>query len=208
MKLHQEILPLSTAHALKKISGLGFAKQFYLAGGTGLALQLGHRFSEDLDFFSATDFDSKDLPLKLSELGKFELFQKEKQTISGSLDKVKISFLGYKYPLLGDLSDFSGFQIAAIEDIACMKLDAIASRGTKRDFIDLYFLVREKLPLEKIFKLFEKKYAAISFNLLHIKKSLIYFTDADEEPLPQMLKPVSWEKVKRFFTDEVVRLEF
>ncbi len=77
-----------------------------------------------------------------------------------------------------------------------MKLDAVSSRGSKKDFIDIYFLL-EKYRLPELFEIFEKKYAAIKFNKLHILKSLSYFENADNEPMPVMLKPVSWEEVKK-----------
>jgi hypothetical protein len=95
--------------------------------------------------------------------------------------------------------------IADIEDIACMKLDALANRGTKRDFIDLY-CIAQQLPLPDVIVLFQKKYASVHYNLLHIKKSLVYFDDAEEEPLPDMHVPIQWNEVKEFFKREAVKL--
>jgi predicted nucleotidyltransferase component of viral defense system len=190
MKLYQEILPPATANALKKISKLDFMDQFYLAGGTSLAMQLGHRLSEDLDFFSQNNFDQDRIIREISKLGKFELFQNAKQAIDGSLDGVKISFLAYPYPLLTPIVQSSELKIAHFADIACMKLDAVSSRGTKRDFIDIYFLAQKKLKLVKMFELFQKKFKNVKHNLVHIKKSLTYFADAENEPMPRMLQEV------------------
>ena len=141
----------------------------------------------------------------LMVIGKLEILQKERQSVSGILDSVKFSFLGYPYPLLKPATLFQGVLIADIEDIACMKLDALANRGTKRDFIDLY-CIAQQLPLPDVIVLFQKKYASVHYNLLHIKKSLVYFDDAEEEPLPDMHVPIQWNEVKEFFKREAVKL--
>jgi hypothetical protein len=88
-----------------------------------------------------------------------------------------------------------------------MKIDAIASRGTKRDFIDIYFVVKESRPLKEIFKKFSEKYVSLRYNLVHIKKSLVYFSDAENDPSPSMLKPVDWLEVKKFFEKEVLSIK-
>ncbi len=105
-------------------------------------------------------------------------------------------------------SSFCGVQLADIRDIACMKLDAIATRGSKKDFIDLYFILDQHYSLEKILSLFQKKYKQIDYNILHLFKSLVYFTDADKDPMPHMFVDVSWERVKQFLKKEVRRVEF
>lgn len=95
--------------------------------------------------------------------------------------------------------------VADWRDIACLKLDAVSSRGSKKDFIDLYF-VCQKINLKKLLKIFAKKYKSVDFNLIHILKSLVYFEDAEKEPTPKMLKRISWPKVKTFFVREVKKL--
>lgn len=85
--------------------------------------------------------------------------------------------------------------MAGIEDIAAMKLSAISDRGTKRDFIDLYFLL-QKFSLERMFVFYEQKYKKLEVNLYHLLKSLVYFADAEEEKMPQMLIKVDWQKIK------------
>ena len=98
------------------------------------------------------------------------------------------------------------YNVADIIDIACMKIDTISSRGAKRDFIDVYFIAKEIIPLKEIFEFFEKKYACINYNMMHIKKSLVFFDDAESDPTPQMLKPADWEEIKSFFKKEAVNL--
>ena len=95
--------------------------------------------------------------------------------------------------------------MADIKDIACMKLDAISTRGTKRDFIDLYFILQNE-ALTDVLKWFEQKYKGLQYNLTHIVKSLTYFEDAEKEVMPKMLIDVSWLQIKQFFKEETENL--
>ena len=198
-------LSSDTARNLALLNKVPKVRNFYLAGGSALALHFAHRFSFDLDFFSPAKFNSEQLRRHLQELGKFSLDQIAEDTLLGKFNQTKISFFTYRYPLLFPSKDFSGIRIASILDIACMKLDAVSGRGTKRDFIDLYFIC-QKEKLAKIFKLFEKKYQKADYNLAFIQKSLVYFIDAEKDEMPKMIKKVSWEEVKRFFEKEVLEL--
>ena len=193
--MHKESINKPTERVLAKIAS-HFKNDFYLAGGTALAIQLGHRLSIDLDWFSAKDFSPTDLRDILSRSGAFELTEEDEGTLHGLLDGVRVSFLRYAYPTLFPFVEFEGVQLADERDIAAMKLDAVSSRGSKKDFIDIYFLL-EKYSLLELFGFFEKKYSAIKFNKLHILKSLTYFENAENEPMPVMLKPVSWGAVKQ-----------
>jgi hypothetical protein len=204
--IHREALPEDSGRIIGTLGGFPPIRQFYLGGGTALALQIGHRISGDFDFFSPDDFSESALAERLSALGTFQLEQKAERTLVGILDGVKLSFLGYRYPLLKPLTEVSGVGMAAVADVVCMKLDAIASRGTKRDFIDVYFVAKEVFPLPAIMDLFRKKYVSVNYNLIHVRKSLTYFEDAEDEPMPRMLKLVDWNEVKRFFEREATRL--
>jgi predicted nucleotidyltransferase component of viral defense system len=201
--MHEETLAKPTQMLFSKLTESAWLSSFYLAGGTALALRLGHRTSVDLDFFTEPPFDEARLIESLVEIGWLEIFQKESQSVIGMLDGVKFSFLKYPYPLLQPSTTFRGTQVAAVEDIACMKLDALSSRGTKRDFVDLYCIAKQ-LPLLKLLSLFQQKYAAVHYNILHVKKSLVYFDDAEGDPLPDMRVPIEWNKVKEFFKREAL----
>lgn len=193
--MHAETISRKTKRVLEKIEDSGAAKDFYLAGGTALAIQLGHRESIDLDFFSKKVFSVSSMERKIGSLGKFVLNFKDKGTLDGVCDGVKISFFHYDYKMLYRPVKFGKIKLADKKDIACMKIDAISSRGSKKDFIDLYFLLQE-YGLSELISLFEKKYKEIKFNKLHILKSLTYFEDAEKEPTSVMLKKVLWERVK------------
>lgn len=203
--MHSEAINKTTERVLAAIAGRCKEQGFYLAGGTALALQLGHRLSVDLDWFSAKDFSRAVLMETLSPLGRFELTGEEEGTVHGLFNGVRISFLRYAYPLLFPPVEFRGASLADERDIAAMKLDAVSSRGRKKDFIDIYFLL-ERYALPELLEIFEKKYAAVKFNKLHILKSLSYFEDAEDEPMPTMLKLVSWEEVKKKIAGEANRI--
>ena len=112
--------------------------------------------------------------------------------------------LCHEYPLLFSPSDLYGVSIADVGDIAAMKIAAIADRGIKRDFIDLYFILvhAKRATLHEALALYDKKFKKLAQNRMHILKALIYFDDAEESEMPRMIKPVSWLGVKRFFIAE------
>lgn len=191
--------------ALALLGDSKILKGAYLAGGTACALQLGHRVSLDLDFFTEKEFNTEIVLSSLKKLPGFRLDEIAKWTILGSFPKVKFSYFYYPYPLIKKVSVFSGISVASLEDIAAMKIAAVCNRGTKRDFIDLYFLIK-KFSLKKILKFYDQKYAKLSNNFFHIMKSLDYFEDAELQKLPNMLIPVSWDEVKKFFQDQTIKL--
>lgn len=171
---------------------------FYLAGGTGLAFQIGHRFSYDFDFFSPDPFRNDALKQLLDESGPLQVFQDSRGTLEGAIGETRVTFLHYAYPLLEKPVPFHGIKLASVLDIALMKISALSSRGSKKDFLDLYFL-RDMFSFADLLDLFEKKYQGSGYNMLHIVKSLVYFDDAEEEPMPRMLQPAEWEQVKKYF---------
>jgi hypothetical protein len=183
----------------------GFLEDAYLAGGTACALQLGHRISYDLDFFTQKKFKPLPLVKKLEKIEGFKLERTAWETILGRFDRIRFSLFYYSYPLLYSPKNFRGIKIADLRDIAAMKIVAISERGTKRDFIDLYAICH-KIPLQKCLTFYNRKYRKLASNLFHILKSLTYFEDAEGEVMPKMLIPLSWEEVKKFFAQEVKNL--
>jgi hypothetical protein len=204
--MHVEGVSAEVQASLELVSRTPLTAQFYLAGGTAAALYLGHRRSYDLDFFSPMPFD-KDAPRRLlGPLGHLIVEQEDEGTFLGVLNGVRLSFFIYPYRLLAPLALFGAVQIVALEDLAVMKLDAIASRGKKRDFIDLYFLCQDFLALREMLPLVQRKYEGVEYNYTHLLKSLVYFEDAETDPMPEMLRPVSWSDVQRFFEQEAQAL--
>lgn len=179
---------------------------FYLAGGTGLALYFGHRRSIDLDFFSSTLFNEDILLKKVEKLSEVSWVEKEKNTLYATIDGTKVSFLAYEYPVLFPFGDYLGVKVADVRDSACMKIGTIMSRGKKRDFVDLY-VISQRYALQNLLELFKQKYAKTHYNPEFILKSLVYFEDAEDDPMPEMLAGISWEEVKRFFKEHVPPLK-
>jgi len=190
---------------MRELQRTSALQNFYLAGGTGLALHIGHRRSVDLDFFSREPFDPEAILGKAESLEGLHVLSKDPETLHLTIGDAKVSFLGYRYPLLFPCEEISEVKIADPRDIACMKVSAIASRGTKRDFIDLY-TVSKHHKLEKLLTWFKAKYERANYSMVHVLKSLTYFEDAEKDPMPDMLVTLAWESVKEFFSTEAPRL--
>ncbi len=198
-----------TRQILEQVAEANLPGEFYLAGGTGLALQLGHRCSIDLDLFTP-QFPKRDLLLSSVKNLSPQVVQEAEGTLDLIIDTVNVSFLEYDYPLLKEteeIVEISGFPVASVLDIACMKLTAISSRGTKKDFIDLYFILQEK-DWDDLWSAFVKKYQGVDYNRQHILKSLIYFADAENDPELDMLVDVDWEEVKNYLENLALRKAF
>ncbi|MDD5071713.1 MAG: nucleotidyl transferase AbiEii/AbiGii toxin family protein [Patescibacteria group bacterium] len=194
-----------TRLVLEKISQSDLVEKFYLAGGTALAMALEHRESIDLDWFCQTGFSNQEIKAKLSKVGNFKVINESEGTVNGLVDEVRVSFLRYQYKLIFPLAAIGKIKLADERDIAAMKIDAISSRGSKKDFIDIFFLLK-KYSLEELIGFFKRKYAEIDYNRLHILKSLVYFVEADNEPMPIMIKDVNWEEVKKEIGEKVNKL--
>jgi hypothetical protein len=205
-KLHLEILPSDQLELFSMLSELDWISAFYLVGGTALALQIGHRQSLDFDFFTHKDFITDKVLMQARKIGKFELFAQDKDTLNAAVNGVRISFFSSAYPLLHETLTFSTLNIADKFDIALMKLNAISGRGNKKDFIDLYFLLQD-YTLNDILKGYENHYGSELGNIYHIYKSLVYFEDAETQPIPKMLQPVQWQEVKKYIVAEVKKLK-
>lgn len=174
-------------------------RQFYLAGGTALAIYFGHRHSVDLDWF--TENPIRD-PMRLSqeirdEAISFKAGAIERGTLYGAVSGIRVSFLEYRYPLLRPRVSWPevGCLMASLEDIACMKLSAIAQRGSKKDFVDIYALGLKHIPLKEMLELYQKKYTVQ--DIAHVLYGLAYFDDADKERMPRMLWNVDWKTIKK-----------
>lgn len=203
--MHPETLYPKTAQVFSLISQTPIPDQFYLAGGTALALQLGHRKSIDLDFFT-DDFPKFELLLQELYALQPNVIHQTDGTLDVLIDTVKVSFLEYTYPVIGEYSQYENVRLASIEDIACMKLSAVSSRGARKDFVDLA-MIFQKVPLTDLFALFEKKFSDITYEELHILKSLLYFDDAENEPEVDYLMSIDWKDVREMVTEQVISFQ-
>lgn len=201
---HREVITEGVERTLRDLQRTSVLQTFYLAGGTGLALHIGHRRSIDLDFFSRDPFDPEAVLAKAESLGGLRVLSKDFETLHLNIRDTKVSFLGHRYPVLFPFEEIFEVKVADPRDIACMKVGAIAGRGTKRDFIDLY-AVSKHHELEQLLAWFKAKHAQADYSVVHILKSLTDFDDAEKGPMPDMLVTPTWEQVKQFFSTEVPR---
>jgi len=176
---------------------------FYLAGGTAAALQLGHRQSVDLDFFSRQPFDPGELVDRLSGLGGVQVVHTAPGTLHVHVNAVRVSFFRYAYPLIAPVVSYEGVDLASLRDISLMKIVAVSDRGSRKDFVDLYAISTRAWPLAEALDSLPRKFGE-RYSLAHILRSLQYFEDAEREPELRLLDPrISWAEVKRFFRDQV-----
>jgi len=186
-----------------------FMGDFYLAGGTALALQIGHRISTDLDWFSTQRRllapEREQICLTLSGSGQFEVVSEQDGLLFTQLFGTDVSFIYQHHPLLEPTVEYRGVHLASPTDIGLMKLAAINSRGTRRDFIDVYSL-RESVTLERLLELAPVKYADRPSFLAVAVRALAYFEDAEQLPMPKLLKPVRWADVRAYCESAARRL--
>ena len=202
--MHEKVLPRGSREVLAELESINRSelKGWTLAGGTGLALQMGHRVSEDFDFFRTNLFDGDRLHETLRLAGTVETLQEDDRTLTVIVSETKVSFFCVPDSFLFLGQPYVFFQLADIRDIALMKLAAISGRGSRKDFIDLYNILRGGLSLERCFQWLPLKYGEGRVNTYHVLKSLTYFEDAEREPMPRMLEPFDWTECKNFFIRE------
>jgi len=208
MDWHEQVLDKSGQDAARRLA-LATGGDFYLAGGTGLALRLGHRISLDLDLFSKDrlldNSDRLSLQNILTASGKIEVMEEKDGTCHMQLENTAVSLFHYSYKLLKPTSKWAGLKIASVEDISAMKLSAVISRGSKKDFIDLFFICRLHKTAD-LFNWAEQKFPGHPNFTIQAAKALLYFKDAEKEPMPRMLKPAAWPEIKAFFEKEISKL--
>ncbi len=202
--MHEKVLPRNSVQLLTNLEAMGsdFLKGWILAGGTGLALHYGHRVSDDFDFFRNDHMDVRALHTIMRDIGPYETLQESTDTLTLLIRGVKLSFFNVRDPFILEAIPYRFFGVATPDEIALMKLVAISGRGSRKDFIDLYTIVRREKPLRAYFQTLPEKYGQSRINMYHILKSLTYFEDAEREPMPRMLEPFDWKACKGLFMRE------
>lgn len=181
-----------------------WVEAFYLAGGTGLALQLGHRQSVDFDFFAPAPILASEVVEQCQQWGAFALQAESRNTVHATVGGIRVSFISYWAPLLDPAVPHGHVRLASLRDIACMKLDAIASRGSRKDFVDLHILLT-KYALSDLLRAYQERTQGKGLPAYQLLKSLVYFADAEADPMPAMRQPVDWETVKRDLARQVAQ---
>lgn len=177
---------------------------FNLAGGTALALQLGHRNSVDIDMFGHSEIKPTLFYDILSSFGEIAERQSSTNIYISEINKIKIDFVNYsRFPQIDEIIEAQGIRMFTPKEIAAMKLNAISGRGNKKNFIDLYFLLKT-FTLEEMIGFYREKYTdASEFMML---KSLSYFGDADLQPEPKVFTEFNWDECKNTILREVNKL--
>ena len=188
-----------TLELLRQLSSIPEFSAMRLVGGTSLALQYGHRTSIDLDFFGTFDADTPFDDI-LRRYGQLSIIKESSKIKIYLLDGVKVDFVHYDYPWLGVSLQVDGLTLATPPDIAAMKVNAIEGRGSKKDFIDLYYLLQH-YTLHEILGFYKQKYPEHS--VFRALMSMSYFDDADIQPTPRLFTQVSWEEMKEYILREI-----
>lgn len=191
--LHYQAIDSTTLELLKKLLRLAGFEQLRLAGGTSLALQYGHRKSIDLDLFGEFTLDTIMLSSYLGSMGEVKILQNLQHIKSYLINGIKVDIVNYPYPWIGPLLSIDQVRLASDRDIGAMKLAAITGRGAKKDFFDLYFLLK-RFTLRELLSFYNQKY--MDGSAFMVIKSLVYFEDAEADVDPVQLIPASWSDVK------------
>jgi len=199
----QTVVP-DLVELLKKLMLEKSFSNYNLVGGTALALQIGHRNSVDIDLFGDQPIDHDLYTEILTNLGTYEVSKSSKNVFISLINNIKVDFVNYRYPLIDKPLEIEGIRMLSKKDIAAMKMNAISGRGSKKDFIDLYFLLKE-FTLGEMMDFYNQKYFDGSEFLVY--KSLSYFEEANIQPEPKMFFDFSWEKCKKTIIDEINKFQ-
>lgn len=198
--MHREVL---TDEASKLLPQLKFFDDFYLAGGTALALQLGHRISADFDFFSEKKISQDLLPKIEKNFKNIKVLVNNADELSFLSGGIKTTLLHYPFPLIFPLIDFEGLRLAGIKEIAVMKAYTLGRRGTFKDYVDLYFILLDKIDtIHGIIANAEKKYQDV-FNSRLFLEQLVYLEDIQDTAIRFLRKEASIDEIRDFFGEQV-----
>jgi hypothetical protein len=202
--MHEETISSSCLRLIKELSEIQTLSQFYLVGGTSLSLQLGHRRSIDLDFFTQQYFDTDNLNQLLSE--KFSLNNPKitEKTLRTAIRRIKTEFIYFAYPNLYPLIEWNGIKMLSAIDIGLYKLIALIGRQTKKDIVDLYFLDKMVIPIEDLFQVFIQKYSKGDIELF--KDINLIFNDENikKTSRPVMLYDFKWDMGYNYVKSKII----
>ncbi len=209
MDLHWEVVAEEMRRVIHEVARLPFSPRFYLAGGTALALQYGHRKSIDLDYFSETDqvdeVTHAELKAALGQRKEVENPRLGPGFFECEIRGVRTGFFSYGYPLLEPVAEVDGLRLCSPLDIGLMKLDALIGRGAKKDFVDLYFIAQH-LTLDYLLEQTVRKYAWSRNMPVRAIRFMTMFENAEKPQEMGMLASISWQEIKWYFKMEARRL--
>lgn len=199
--LHLQTVAPDTLELLKELSSKPELQGLRLVGGTALALQYGHRQSVDLDFFGTPAVSQDEIIAMMGTMGDMRVYNRTSKILQVVICEVKVDVVDYRqYSWIDDPVQDDGLLLASPKDIAAMKINAIEGRGTRKDFVDVYALLQH-YSLSDLLSFYSQKYP--NFSIFRALLSLTYFDDAEQQAMPVMFDPTSWEVMKSFIIDTV-----
>lgn len=195
--LQKQTVEPSTFSLLEQLMDNEILSTYNLVGGTGLSLMLGHRISIDLDLFSFKKIENEILINELTEKfgDQFLLINSSKIGVFCKINHIKVDLIHYNFELIQPLGIYEKVRIVSLQDIAAMKIQAILGRGAKKDFFDLFELLKH-FSLQDIIQFHKMKYPTQTLPIT-IPQVLTYFEDADESEDPISLRNDTWDDVKK-----------
>lgn len=199
--LYTETVTRATLELLKELMTIPALGSFNLVGGTNLSLRFGHRLSIDLDLFTNEFFDSEKIfNLLESRYQNIILASQSESMLFLYINDVKIDMVLLPYGYLKPIEIVDDIRLVSVEDIAAMKLSAIARRGVKKDFWDIFELL-SKFSIKEMISFYKEKYR--SRDIFHLLRSLVYFADAETQKDPDPIKKITWLQIKQKLQEEV-----
>ncbi len=206
--MHPEVISRAGRELVEVLPEELFERKFHLAGGTGLAFQLGHRRSGSFDFFCLHRFDVPGLARLLGSLPGYAEVATSRDTLHCRVGDVKLSFIHYPVELCYTPLVFGRIPVADWRDILAEKLKTVSQRGSRKDFYDIHACctLHGTSPREAV-EFLRARFHDTGLNLYHVARSLAWFGDADAEPDPVLLNPTDWNRVKAFFIEHLPQFE-
>jgi len=204
--MHPEAI---TSRQEKVFDKLKSFPEFYLAGGTALALQIGHRISVDFDFFYGKDL-SQDLLRKVRKIFKdfrIKVLINHSEQLTLNLNNTQLTFVRYPYPLIFKLINYQGIKLLSVPEIAATKAYTVGRRPNFKDYVDLYFILKGRfILLSEIINICRKKYKDEFSDRLFLEQ-LVYLEDVVEAPIQFLKRPVVKEEIAKFFEKEIKKIK-
>jgi len=204
--MHLEVIPLKAKEIFDKLRHF---PNFYLAGGTGLALQIGHRISIGFDLFWEKDIP-KTLLQKIRKIFTnlpIEIVVNHSEELTVAIKGINVSVVKYPFPIILKFINYKGLKVLSALEIAAMKAYALGRRATLKDYVDLYFVLKKKLGnLNEIIKICERKYSK-EFSLRLFLEQLIYSKDIEEMEIQFLKKKINKKEIEKFFEKEIRKIK-
>ncbi len=203
--MHKEILSKEQIKLLPLVKK--FSREFYLVGGTAIALYIGHRRSIDFDLFKNKPIRPKAILTKLFESEfSYEVTRRVTEQLNVTISNVKFTFYEYPFKIETPVNFENTLKLPELIDLAAMKAYALGRRSKWKDYVDIYFLLRDNFSIKQI-----SIRASLIFGQLFCPKQfrsqLSYFADINySEPIEYLVPAPSEDEIKQFLIDKAIEI--